>query len=376
MKFLLVTYEYPPVGGGTGKVAQAFSRALVKRGHEVTILTSLFKGLDREEIDHGVKIIRIRVLRKYLNLARPWEVLSFALAGLLRVRGLQREEAPDRVLCFFTIPCSMVGYGFKLFYKTPYMSFLLGQDVPGFKDTPPDLFTITKPVIKFLWRRSQHVIANSHSLAAMAQNTLPTFPFGVMTNAVDPEIYKPAQTQRNATPTLLFIGRLREFKGIPDLIHAFSQLKNKHSALKLRIAGFGPERPNLEAQVEELALTENVRFLGRLDEAQVIAELQSATIFINPSYDEGMPSAVLEAMACATPTVVSDIKPHLEMICDGQNGLVFTVQNSDALTAQLDRLLRDSSLRERIGQQARRTVLEHFTWDAKAAQFLRDFIRP
>lgn len=372
MKFALITYEYPPVGGGTGKVTKALSKAIVAQGHSVTIVTSRFGDLPRDEMDGDVRVLRIPVLRKYINYARAWEVISFAFSGWAHSGMIQREIAPDYCLGFFTIPCSIVAMLNRIRYGTPFLTFLRGQDVPGFRDTPPILFTLTKPVIKYLWKRSELVVANSVGLANMARQTLPDLDYKILFNSVDSEIYAPApQTIPDSPFTVLYVGRLRDFKGIHDLVEAFARLKSAASTpVRLRIAGFGPSREELENQVEQLGLKQDVEFLGRLEEGAVAGALQDAHVFVNPSCDEGMPSAVLEAMSSATATVVSDIDPHKEIIVDEEDGLFFPVGDREMLAEHLERLYRDAALRERLAQAARRKILAEFSWARRAAELI------
>lgn len=372
MRFLLINYEFPPVGGGAGKAAFQLAQALVRRAHEVTILTSRFKDLPAEETLAGVRVLRIPVLRRHLNYAASWEVLSFAVSGLARLGWLHREVNPDVVLSFFTIPGSPVALGYQALYGTPFVTFLRGQDVPGYPDTPRALSTLAAPAIRFLWRRSLLVTANSQGLAELARQTEPELDFPIITNAVDPERYRPAATPPPETPVrVLFVGRLREFKGIHHLIEAFARVRQEGPPpCELRIGGFGPMREALEGRVAELGLSNQVQFLGRLDEEQVIEEMQSAHIFANPSYGEGMPNAVLEAMACALAVLVSDIGPHREMIAPETEGLFCAPRDVEMLAGALGRLVGDAALRRRLGEQARQRVLAEFSWDQKAAELL------
>jgi glycosyltransferase involved in cell wall biosynthesis len=95
-----------------------------------------------------------------------------------------------------------------------------------------------------------------------------------------------------------------------------------------------------------------------------------AHIFVNPSYGEGMPNAVLEAMACGLAIVVSDIPPHREMITPEVEGLFCAPRDVETLTAALSRLVADPALRQRLGEQARRRAISEFSWDQKAAELL------
>jgi glycosyltransferase involved in cell wall biosynthesis len=372
MRILLITYEFPPVGGGTGKAAFQMAKVLARRGHEVAILTSRFKDLPAEEAVSGVRVLRIPVLRRYLNYAASWEVLSFVASGIFNIGRVRRSFHPELILSYFTIPGSPIAYVYRLFYGIPFVTLLRGQDVPGYPDTPRFFSALSAPVAKFLWRRSLFVTANSQGLADLARRTMPDLDCPVITNAVDAELYCPPSVPPPESPLrVLFVGRLREFKGIRELIEAFGRARASLGApAELRIAGFGPEREALEALADRLGLREAVRFLGRLDEADVIGEMQSAHVFVNASYGEGMPNAVLEAMACGLPILASDIAPHREMMEAGIEGFLCPPRDAAALAEGLLRLLQDLQLRRAIGGRARRKVMDQFTWDQKAGELL------
>src|SRR2546430_14512839 len=94
-KILLISYEYPPLGGGTGKAAMNTARELRRMGYEVAVLTSKFQNQPAEETIDGIRIFRIRVLRRHLNYANAIEVLSFAVAGLFANGKILKEFRPD-----------------------------------------------------------------------------------------------------------------------------------------------------------------------------------------------------------------------------------------------------------------------------------------
>ena len=372
MRILSITYEFPPVGGGTGKSALQMGRALGELGHDVTFLTSRFKGLAERETVDGLRVLRIPVLRRHINYAAAWEVLSFVFSGMSRLDWIRRETAPELILAYFTIPGAPIAWAFRRRFGTPFVTLLRGQDVPGYPDTPSLLSALSRPAVRFLWRRSLMVTANSEGLANLARQTLPGMEFPVIANAVDPERYRPAATPPPTKPLrILFVGRLREFKGIHHLIDALARLHSRSGAsCELRIAGYGPWQGRLESQIERLGLGGTVRLLGRLDEAGVTAEMQSAHVFVNPSFGEGMPNAVLEAMACGLPVVLSDIEPHREMIEDGVEGVIVPLRDPEALAVALEGLLNDPERRARLGEAARRRVMQQFTWADKARDLI------
>ena len=372
MRLLLIIYEYPPVGGGAGKSARGLARALTRMGHEATILTSRFEGLPAEEVVAGVRVLRIPVLRRHLNYAAPWEVFSFAVAGMMRIGWLKWKVRPQVVLSYFTIPGGPIAWLYRWRNGVPFVSLLRGQDVPGYPDTPRWLGWLMAPAARFIWRRSLFVTANSESLAELARRTMPGLEIPVVANAVDVERYQPAPGERGGPPLrILYLGRLREFKGIQDLIAGFARLRESFSGpSELTIAGFGPHRVNLELLTSRLGLKDCVRFTGRLEEPEAVAHLQRAGIVVNPSYGEGMPNAVLEAMACGAALILSDIPAHRELAREGEEALFCAPRDAASLAAALQRLAEDPDLRRRLGERARERMVRDYSYEKRAEQLL------
>ncbi|MBS0375275.1 MAG: glycosyltransferase [Proteobacteria bacterium] len=144
-----------------------------------------------------------------------------------------------------------------------------------------------------------------------------------------------------------YIGQLIPRKCIDDLLRAFATLP---APAELWIIGDGPQRPELEALAQALALQGRVRFLGYRNDR--LALLKSCDAFVLPSRLEGIPRCVLESMAAAVPVVGSDIPGTRSLVRHGETGLLFPVGDVQALAAQLRELATDLPARRRLGQAA------------------------
>ncbi|WP_114993593.1 glycosyltransferase [Synechococcus sp. UW179A] len=155
---------------------------------------------------------------------------------------------------------------------------------------------------------------------------------------------------------VLAVARLVPQKGLDVLIRAFALLpRSVRQGWRLTLVGDGPEREALEDLVDQQHLRSEVRFEGfRSDPLDF---MQRASIFALPSRFEGMPNALLEAMAAGLPSVVSNASPGpLEMVRDGREGLVVGTDDDVAFAAALRRLMQDAELRQRCGDAARETL--------------------
>lgn len=203
--------------------------------------------------------------------------------------------------------------------------------------------------------------------AGVPANKIVTLPNGVDVEAITPkedyELHEPA--------CILYVGRLHAQKGLDILLRAFGRLcRQQHDMrLVLRLVGDGPLRGSLETLVAQLGLQNRVDFTGLRDD--VLQELQQADVFVLPSRAEGLSNALLEAMTCGLPVVVSDIPGNREVIADHVNGLRFMVDDVDCLADSLAELLSQRDLRRQLGCAARHTVERHYSLSDVATRYER-----
>lgn len=167
------------------------------------------------------------------------------------------------------------------------------------------------------------------------------------------------QNRKAPVPVLLCVGRLSPEKGHAGLLEAFASLSKSYE-IELHLIGDGPTRALLEKLAGELGISSRVRFLGAMAEAATLAEIAKADLLVLPSFLEGLPLVLMEAMALGIPVVAPRVAGIPELVEDGRNGLLFTPSNWGELAEQISRLLSDSALCERIGPRARRTVVSGF----------------
>ncbi len=191
-------------------------------------------------------------------------------------------------------------------------------------------------------------------------------------NGLDPDRFCNGLTDKEKTvrrrelgfsedvPLILAVGSLTRQKGYSDLLRALLILNQQQVAFKLAVAGSGPLKNELAAEVRELGLEENVSFLGRSDQ---IAELMaSAELLVLASLWEGLPGVVLEAMASELPVVATAVGGTPELVVEGQTGYLVPPGDSEGLAAKLRKVLSLSKPeREKLGSTGRKRVEEYFT---------------
>jgi glycosyltransferase involved in cell wall biosynthesis len=166
---------------------------------------------------------------------------------------------------------------------------------------------------------------------------------------------------------LLFVGRLASVKGLPVLLEALAEIVKDRPDVKLTIAGDGPDRAALESMAARLNLTANVAFSGYRSQAQVRELLQQTDVFVLPSFAEGVPVVLMEAMAAGVPVVTTRIAGIPELVEDGVSGSLTSPGDAQNLRSAIVRLLEDPDLRRRFGREGRKTIEDQFDINKEAA---------
>lgn len=194
----------------------------------------------------------------------------------------------------------------------------------------------------------------------------------VIRPAVDPERFLPAEGGAEAGALrVVMTGTLAWVKAMEYALLAFRKLLDAGARARLEVIGDGgkAERARLLYTVEDLGLRGHVQWSGRVDPGEVPSRLRGADVLLHSSLSEGISNAVLEAMACGLPIVVTDAGGMREAVRDGVEGFVVPVRDVEAMAEALGRLARDPELRRRMGAAARQRVLEEFTLERQTREW-------
>ena len=160
-------------------------------------------------------------------------------------------------------------------------------------------------------------------------------------------------------PTIICVGRLSPEKGHGGLFEALAMFAPDERP-NLVLVGDGPQRAELETLVDHHGLGGSVTFAGRKPEAETLEMIAASDILVLPSFMEGLPIVLMEAMALGVGVIASRVAGIPELVVDGHNGLLFTPARWDELHAAMARLVRDANLRANLAAAARRAVAEEF----------------
>lgn len=206
-----------------------------------------------------------------------------------------------------------------------------------------------------------------------------TTPLAALYNGVDTEQFRPrdrtACRRELGLPEdhaiALYVGSLIERKGVKVLLQALAHPTMSGCPVDLYLAGEGPQLDALMALASENNLTDRVHFLGRVSKNLVHLWMGAADVLVLPSYGEGRPNVVLEALATGTPVVATAVNGTMELIGDGEDGLLFTPGDAAGLAACLSRLLVHPDLAAKLSARGPKKISSlGLTWPTHGRQLL------
>ncbi|MBI4640709.1 MAG: glycosyltransferase family 4 protein [Candidatus Tectomicrobia bacterium] len=289
----------------------------------------------------------------FLQISRRFIGLQFSLASFpvalqlkkLRVDRIHAHFASNAALRgmvlakFLNIPFSCTGHGSELLlYPDPHLSDIIHASQP--------FMTISEYNREFLEERYGIELGQ----------------IKVVRCGVDLDEFRPCDRQNQGIPVILSVTWLRKIKGTEYLLKACQLLKEKGKSFRCLIVGGGEERRRLDEEVREMNLAKEVMFLGARPHEEVRRLYYEADLFVLPSLSEGIPVALMEAMASGLPVIATNITGIPELVTHGEDGLLVEPRNAVGLAHSIEYLLEsvDVELRCAMGKRARQKVERSF----------------
>jgi glycosyltransferase involved in cell wall biosynthesis len=245
--------------------------------------------------------------------------------------------------------------------RRPYLLHVHGGEFVRFYEEESN--PLAQRLIRSVLANAALVIALSDEWRGRLQRICPAARVEVLPNAVALPDTSGLRRLEDREPTLLFLGHLERGKGAYDLVRAFARVAARFPRLKLLFGGVGAVEA-IRQLANQLEVGDRVVCPGWLDPERKRAELAGATLFALPSYAEGMPMALLEAMSWGLPVITCPVGGIPQLITHDVNGVLVAPGDIDGVAAAITRLMQDSALRARLGTAARRTVEAGFSLDA------------
>ncbi|MGD2045143.1 MAG: glycosyltransferase family 4 protein [Gemmatimonadota bacterium] len=353
--------ENPRAGGAETHLHEVFGR-LASRGHHVTALVSGWRGCARRARLDGIDVHRSGGRH------------SFSLTAPLHYRRVLAGRGFDVVV----EDLNKVPLFSPLWIDAPVVLLthhLFGETAFQAAPFPVALATVAlERPIPAVYRGCPEIAVSESTREDLIRRGLPADRISVIPNGIDIDLFTPRPEVRADRPTLVFLGRLKEYKRVDLVIDAVHVLADRGVDVDLLIAGEGEQREALRVRAERHGLADRVRLLGFLDEDEKVEVLRRAWIHVLTSPKEGWGISNIEAGACGTPSVVSDSPGLRESVLDGRTGLLVPHGDVAALADAIERLVTDEQLRGAMGRHAREHA-ESLSWDATTDAFEEYLIR-
>ncbi|OQX20368.1 MAG: hypothetical protein BWK75_04915 [Candidatus Altiarchaeales archaeon A3] len=369
-KILIVPGFYLPHIGGLEKYVDMFSKYLSKREeYEITIFAPNIPKSEEYEIKYtDVKIIRYPATVFFIRNPVPNFWSSVFWTQIKKMIDLNPDIVISHTRFYFSTFLACVFA--KLFGK----KFIHVEHGSRHKATKNMLIRIGAEcydhIISILLLRSSAdnitiSRANSRFLKHLGAKKSTVIYAGI-------EVKDSMECQRDKLNQkdiiITYVGRLLYEKGVHDLIYSFLKIKEKQKNLKLLIVGAGDYEKTLKETKDK-----DIIFLGKKNGDEVMEILLNSDIFVNPSYSEGLPTSVLEAMSVGVPTIATDVGGTMEVVKDYETGFLIEPKNTKQLEERILELISNPQLREDIGRNARLYVKENFSWEKCVNEYIKIF---
>lgn len=364
------------------------SAGLAGRGHEIHVLAPHDAGAARHEVVDGLRVHRFvyapvpmeklcydgGILENLRRHPMRWSLVApFMSAQFVAMLRLVRRYQIEAIHAHWLLPQGLLATFARPVVNCPVIVSAHGGDVFAMRAG------VRRRLLTMAARRADICTANSNAmrseLARLTGVDATVIPMGV-----DPSKFHPADWSRDeqpqpSSPLILFVGRLVEKKGVRHLIQAMPAVRSVVGGARLQIVGDGPERESLEALTQELDLAGCVDFVGPVPNAELPAYYGRADLFVAPSVvsrdgdTEGLGVVLLEAAASGLAIVASRIGGIPDIVEHEKTGLLVEPGEPAAIASAVTRLLSSQSLRQSLANNARRVVMERFSWQGVVDRF-------
>lgn len=362
-KIAIVTPYFPPEGGGLERYAKEIAKGLSSsHDFKVVVITSTkcIKNKAEEITDGDLKIYKLHSDFKISN-------TPFSFRWFLNIYKIFKNEQPDLINIHMPVPG--IGDVAALVYrkKPVIVTYHSGSMRKMSSRLNCMVHLYEKLFLPVVLRRANKIICSSEYVSKNFLNKY-NYKNTVITPGVDYKMFIPDSNLKTKYPSLLFVAGLNkseEYKGLMNLLVSVTEIKKVFDNIKLVVVGDGDMRGEYEKFVNKNNLQENVVFIGRRYQYELVNEYKKAHVFVQPSSNESFSMVILEAMASALPVVAINVGGTKDMVTDGFNGFILESNSPKLLSEKIIYLLNNKNLIESFGKNGRDVVVDQFDWSKK-----------
>lgn len=378
MKLALISKLYLPSIGGLEIAVNNLSKRLLKNGHRINIITQRIPSyVKSHELIDEVSVDRLSfsptIVSPRLVFPMPINfIIKMILIGyaVCKMRWLFKNNRIEIVNVHYIAE----DFEPSVLLTSYICKFKLIVSLQGFNLNMPPLISKRKGWFFYrILKRADYVTACSQSLLTDAQRRVPEIKHKckVIPNGVDLVEFKYREKHKHPNPYIFSLANFHHYKGLDILIMAFKEVSEKYANVDLIIVGDGYLRENHQELAGLLGLKDKIIFLGQVSEREKIVELfNGCEFFVLPSRCEPFGIVNLEAMAAGKAIVATNNGGIPEVVRDGVNGILVKPQDDKVLAEGIMRLLEDTDLRNRLGENGRKMVSQ-YAWERITDEYLK-----
>ena len=222
----------------------------------------------------------------------------------------------------------------------------------------------------FVYKNTQTITVSPSSKKDILEKQLTEVEPIIIYNGVDLKTYKPAE--KSSVPLVLYVGRLKYYKSLHIFLQSAKKILEKLPEVKFVIAGDGEEKSGLMKLAKKLNIFGKISFLGKVSEEEKIKLYQKAWVFVNPSFMEGWGITTIEANACGTPVVASNVLGLRDSVDNPHSGFLVPYGSINIFSERITKLIKDDTLRAKMSIEAL-IWAQQFDWQKSADKSLQLF---
>ena len=352
MKILVISHEYPPIGGGGGRVVRGICEGLANRGHPIHILTAHYADLPRREDCENLIIERLPSGRMEAYRAGFRTMRVFVQKSIGRGCGIIKSWNPDLIHAHFAVPAGVTAFALSSIYRIPYILTAHGGDVPGgAPEKTAGWFRYILPFSKLIWKHARAVTAVSSDTQRLAKEHYPV-EIKVIPNGIRTKEYQPGKFDRDTPPEILYIGRFSPEKNavaVPKILKRLTDL-----AWHCTMIGDGTQMERVKSIIKQNQLKDRFTLTGWISPEDVKRYMSQSDILFLPSLREGMPMAGLEGLAMGLALVLPEIGSCPDLVKEGKNGFLVQTGNDNGYKKALRTLINEPDLLKEFRAESRK----------------------
>ncbi len=350
-----------PAAGGAEKHLHRIFSLIAQAGHQVVLFTTSFKGAREREVVDGIQVVR------------KGGDLMFQLNCARSLKKLDREFNFDVVV----EDLNKLPLFCHLFLKKPVLVQMhhLWRGSIFHEAIFPVAFGVWffERIIPLFYRRQDFVVVSPSTKRELHEIGVAESRISVVYNGSDDcgATSEPGESVEghSGIPYFLWLSRVHKYKGIWTALEAFAEFAEKHTDVRLVVAGDGPLLKKIPAWLRQKNLSDRVDLLGFVSRERKRELLAGATALLQTSFKEGWGLTVVEAAKLGTTTIASDVPGLRDSVRNGETGLLFQAGDASACASEMDRLYCNDDLRTRLEEGAR-AYADEFRWETAAEQTL------